>query len=110
MTMILEHQLSNTLRRLLVLTSVMFLLLLCSTTFAAVEDVAVEGIDWFGLGMGLFGGLAMFLFGLEQLSDGLQAASGDALKDVLSKLTRNRFLGAITGAFVTAVLNSSSVL
>lgn len=104
-----EHQLSHTLRRLLMLAPVVFLFFVCSNTFAAVEDVAVESIDWFGLGMGLFGGLAMFLFGLEQLSDGLQAASGDALKDVLSKLTRNRFLGAVTGAFVTAVLNSSSV-
>jgi phosphate:Na+ symporter len=59
--------------------------------------------------MGLFGGLAMFLFGMEQMSDGLKAAAGDTLKDVLSRLTKNRFMGAFTGAIVTAVLNSSSV-
>jgi phosphate:Na+ symporter len=43
------------------------------------------------------------------MSDGLKGAAGDTLKDVLARLTRNRFMGALTGAFVTAVLNSSSV-
>jgi len=66
-------------------------------------------IDWFELGMGLFGGLALFLAGLEVLSNGLKQAAGDALRTVLSKLTANRFLGVMTGAFVTGVLNSSSV-
>jgi phosphate:Na+ symporter len=68
-----------------------------------------EGIDWFRLAMGLFGGLAMFLFGMEQMSEGLKAAAGNKLRDVLARLTKNRVLGALTGAFVTAVLNSSSV-
>jgi phosphate:Na+ symporter len=68
-----------------------------------------EAIDWLNLGMGLFGGLAMFLFGMEQMSEGLKAAAGETLKDVLARLTKNRFMGALTGAFVTAVLNSSSV-
>jgi phosphate:Na+ symporter len=43
------------------------------------------------------------------MSEGLKAAAGETLKDVLSRLTKNRFMGALTGAFVTAVLNSSSV-
>ena len=68
-----------------------------------------EAINWFQLLMGLLGGLAMFLFGMEQMSDGLKGAAGDTLKDVLARLTKNRFMGALTGAFVTAVLNSSSV-
>ena len=59
--------------------------------------------------MGLFGGLALFLFGLDQMARGLQAAAGESMKYVLSTLTRNRVTGALTGAFVTAVLNSSSV-
>jgi phosphate:Na+ symporter len=59
--------------------------------------------------MGLFGGLALFLAGLEVLSDGLKKAAGNTLRTILEKLTVNRFLGAITGAFVTGVLNSSSV-
>jgi len=51
----------------------------------------------------------MLLVGMEQMSEGLKAAAGETLKDVLARLTKNRFMGAITGAFVTAVLNSSSV-
>ena len=81
--------------------------------FFALPVLAQSGsggeIDWFFLGMGLFGGLAMFLFGMEQMSEGLKAVAGDALRDVLGRLTKNRFMGALTGAFVTAVLNSSSV-
>ncbi len=76
---------------------------------AVAEQASSQEIDWFFLTMALFGGLAMFLYGMEQMSDGLQSAAGDRLKDVLAGLTRNRFMGAITGAFVTAVLNSSSV-
>ena len=66
-------------------------------------------MDWFEIIMGLFGGLALFLFGLDQLATGLQAAAGESMKTFLAKLTKNRVLGAITGAVVTAVLNSSSV-
>jgi phosphate:Na+ symporter len=75
---------------------------------ASPPDVGA-GIDWFKLGMELFGGLALFLGGLELLSEGLKKAAGQTLKDVLARLTTNRFMGALTGAFVTGVLNSSSV-
>lgn len=57
----------------------------------------------------LVGGLALFLFGLDQMTTGFKAVAGDGLRKLLAKLTRNRFSGAITGAFVTAVLQSSSV-
>ncbi len=76
---------------------------------ALAETPGGQDIDWFKLGMGLFGGLAFFLFGMEQMSDGLKAAAGETLKIFLAKLTKNRFMGAFTGAVVTAVLNSSSV-
>jgi phosphate:Na+ symporter len=66
-------------------------------------------VDWLGLLMGLFGGLALFLGGLELLSEGLKKVAGQALKVALARLTTNRFTGALTGAFVTGVLNSSSV-
>lgn len=59
--------------------------------------------------MGLFGGLALFLYGLDQLSEGLKQAAGNSLKTLLARLTSNRFLGALTGAVVTGILNSSSV-
>ena len=59
--------------------------------------------------MGLIGGLALFLFGLDQMSDALKLIAGEGMKRVLSTLTRNRFTGAFAGAFVTAIVQSSSV-
>ncbi|MGI9206238.1 MAG: Na/Pi cotransporter family protein [Woeseiaceae bacterium] len=59
--------------------------------------------------MGLFGGLALFLFGIDQMSTGLKAVAGERMSTLLGTVTRNRFLGSITGAIVTAILNSSSV-
>ncbi len=87
------------------------ILALAYTGFAWAEAATEQsaGIDWLQLGLGLFGGIALFLAGLELLADGLKKAAGNTLKDVLSKLTTNRFMGAITGAFVTGVLNSSTV-
>ena len=65
--------------------------------------------DWLQLGLGLFGGLALFLGGLQLLSEGMKKAAGQALTLVLERLTSNRFMGALTGAFVTGILNSSTV-
>lgn len=56
----------------------------------------------------LFGGLAMFLYGMEVMSDGLKNASGNALKRVLEKVTSNVFMGVLTGTLVTAVIQSST--
>ncbi|MCJ7628815.1 MAG: Na/Pi cotransporter family protein, partial [Longimicrobiales bacterium] len=63
----------------------------------------------FPLFMGLFGGLALFLYGLELLSDALKSVAGGRMKDILARLTTNRFTAVLTGAFVTAVVQSSSV-
>ena len=57
---------------------------------------------------GLAGGLALFLYGMNSMSDGLQKVAGDRMKKVLGFLTRNPVLGALAGALVTAVLQSSS--
>ncbi len=98
-----QHAARNT----LVVLGIMALLHALPALAQAPQEAAA--IDWLTLLMGLFGGLAMFLFGMEQMSEGLKAAAGDTLKDVLARLTRNRVMGALTGAFVTAILNSSSV-
>lgn len=68
-----------------------------------------EEISWTDLLFGLFGGLALFLYGLDQLSEGLKKAAGKSLQTMLGKLTTNRVAGALTGAVVTGILNSSSV-
>ncbi len=56
----------------------------------------------------LLGGLAMFLYGMEIMGDGLRQGSGTALKNALGKLTQNAFLGLLTGTLVTAVIQSST--
>ncbi|MCD8217896.1 MAG: Na/Pi cotransporter family protein [Clostridiales bacterium] len=57
---------------------------------------------------GLCGGLAIFIFGMNMMSDCLQKAAGEKMKGILALLTRNRISGVIAGALVTAVLQSSS--
>ena len=56
----------------------------------------------------LLGGLALFLYGMQMMSDGLEDAAGNKMKSILKKLTSNRFLGVLVGAVVTAVIQSSS--
>ncbi len=56
----------------------------------------------------LLGGLAMFLYGIEVMGDGLKNSSGEALKRVLEKVTGNVIMGVLTGALVTAVIQSST--
>ncbi|MEO1092347.1 MAG: Na/Pi cotransporter family protein [Pseudomonadota bacterium] len=66
-------------------------------------------LPWFAMAAGLVGGLALFLIGLERLADDLQAGAGQRMKQVLARLTTNRMLGAVVGAGITAVVQSSSV-
>ncbi len=56
----------------------------------------------------LFGGLALFLYGMKMMSNGLEEAAGNKLKKILETLTSNRFLAVLVGAGITAVIQSSS--
>lgn len=56
----------------------------------------------------LLGGLALFLYGMNMMSSGLEEAAGHRLKNILEKLTSNRFLGVAVGAVITALIQSSS--
>lgn len=58
--------------------------------------------------IGLLGGLALFLYGMQMMSAGMEAAAGNRMKTILEKLTSNRFLGIAVGAGITAVIQSSS--
>lgn len=58
--------------------------------------------------LSLFGGLALFLFGMQTMSNGLEAAAGNKMKSILEKLTSNRIKGVVVGAVITAVVQSSS--
>ncbi len=58
--------------------------------------------------LSLLGGLALFLYGMQMMSDGLEDVAGDRMEKILEKLTSNRFLGVAVGAGITAIIQSSS--
>ena len=58
----------------------------------------------------LLGGLALFLYGMQVLSDSLEDAAGDRLKTILEKLTNTKFKGVLVGIGVTAAVQSSSAV
>ena len=58
--------------------------------------------------LGLLGAVGLFLYGMKVMSEGLQKAAGDRLRNILSAMTRNRVTGTITGFFITALIQSSS--
>lgn len=58
--------------------------------------------------LGLLGAVGLFLYGMKVMSEGLQKAAGDRLRNILSAMTRNRFAGTVTGFFITALIQSSS--
>ena len=58
--------------------------------------------------LSLLGGLALFLYGMQMMSNGLEAAAGNKMKQILEKLTSNRVKAVIVGAAITAVIQSSS--
>ena len=106
----LDHQRNQRHRR-----TVFVCIALCwgiATLSSAAENTAPSGksnLHVFTMMMGLFGGLALFLYGMEKMAEALKAVTGERLKSVLAKLTTNRITGALTGALVTAIIQSSSV-
>ncbi len=94
-------------RLMIVVVSVVMLLMALPVLASPAESDA--GIDWFTMAMKLAGGLALFLFGMEQMGTALTEVAGSRLKDILGRLTTNRFMGVATGAGVTAIIQSSSI-
>lgn len=66
-------------------------------------------LNGFALGSGLFGGLALFLFGMDIMTRALKQVASDRMKVMLARMTGNRFMGVVTGATVTAIIQSSSI-
>ena len=86
-----------------------FLMLLLPLPAQADTASDSKEISWFFLAVGLLGGLSLFLYGMDKMSDALKIVAGEKMKDVLAMLSNNRIMGLITGAIVTAVIQSSSV-
>ena len=86
-------------------------LLMAAPSFLLASSAAGSSgkdISWFLMVTSLFGGMGMFLYGMEMMSDGMKIAAGNKMRTVLEKLTSNRFLAVGVGAFVTMVIQSSS--
>ncbi len=80
-------------------------LLLPLSTYA---EASGKQINWVFLIFGLLGGLALFLFGMELMSEGMKKTAGNSMRAILAMLTKNRIIALVCGAFVTMVIQSSS--
>ncbi len=90
----------------IILATGLMVVLLADTLYAGQEG---EGpFSWWFLIMGLLGGLAFFLYGMEKMSDGMKKSTGNQLRATLAAVTTNRIVALFAGAFVTMVIQSSS--
>ena len=69
----------------------------------------MEQLDVSGIAIGVAGGLAFFLYGLDQMTEALKVVAGARMRGILARVTQNRFKGLLAGAFVTSIIQSSSV-
>ena len=89
--------------------AILLVLLVVLTTNLYAGSSSNDGeISLFLIATGLLGGLGMFLYGMEMMSDGMKMTAGDSMRAILEKLTSNRFIAVFIGAFVTMVIQSSS--
>ncbi len=84
-----------------------FILLMMNPIFAGSPE-STNAFSWAKLLMTLVGGLALFLYGMEKMSEGMKKSAGERMRNILSALTSNRFIAMFVGAFVTMVIQSSS--
>ena len=67
-------------------------------------------MDYANIIIPFIGGLAMFIFGMNYMAQGLQNAAGTKMKSILEALTQNKVMGVALGALVTAIVQSSSLM
>lgn len=68
----------------------------------------MEEINWFTVASGAIGGVALLMYGIRIMGEGLENAAGDALRKILAALTRNAWLACVVGTVVTGIVQSSS--
>ena len=84
------------------------LIIIQSSYLYAANSSSDNEVSLFLIVTGLLGGLGMFLYGMEMMSDGMKMTAGDSMRSILEKLTSNRYIAVFIGAFVTMVIQSSS--
>lgn len=83
--------------------------LMISTVAAVAQDGDGEGISFgFWDAMQIAGALAFFIYGMKLMSEGIQRAAGSQMRNILRSMTKNRYLGVMTGFLITALVQSSS--
>ncbi len=85
-----------------------FFFLIFSLPLFSQESSSSSEIAWFDLVIGLFGGVAIFLYGMDKMSIGLKQVAGSSLRRVLTLLTKNRVIGLFVGLFITMIIQSST--
>ena len=85
-------------------------IILCytSTSLSGEQPQESTTLPWSAIGIGLAGGLAFFLYGMDKMSVGMKNTAGNKMRSILASLTKNRVIALIVGAFVTMVIQSSS--
>ena len=74
-----------------------------------IAETTGNSVEWWPLVTGLFGGLGLFLLGVQRLTMSLKAMTGDHLRRILARLTTNRLTAAATGVGITAIVQSSTI-
>ena len=87
-------------------TAAILLLISVGKLYGGADET--NSISFFLLATGLLGGMGMFLYGMEMMSDGMKVTAGNSMRSILEKLTSNKYLAVMVGAFVTMVIQSSS--
>jgi phosphate:Na+ symporter len=108
----MELSMSNTKRSRKLFSVILFftILILCfqPTSLLGGETNAGTGFSWINIFIGLAGGLAFFLYGMEKMSDGMKSSAGNQMRSILASLTKNPIIALIVGTVVTMVIQSSS--
>ena len=78
------------------------------SAFALAETPGSYDFSWKEIFIGIAGGLAFFLYGMDKMSTGMKSTAGNKMRSILASLTKNRVIALIVGAFVTMVIQSSS--
>ncbi len=81
---------------------------LLPVSIAGTGSAGPATFSWADIFIGLAGGLAFFLYGMEKMSTGMKSTAGNKMRSILASLTKNRVIALIVGAFVTMVIQSSS--
>ena len=90
------------------ITILAFIMIFVLSPLCIAKNSDSYGIHWSMVVIGMLGGLALFLYGMDKMSDGMKKTAGSKLRDILGVLSKNRVMAMTVGAIVTMVIQSSS--